>query len=666
MCGIAGIVNLREAPPPSLADVRLMLGQLRHRGPDQFGVYLDDKVGLGSARLSIVDLSCGQQPISNEDGSLWIVYNGEIFNHPELRVELETRGHRFSTRTDTEVIVHLYEEFGPQCLNQLNGQFALALWDARKRSLLLARDRLGVRPVFYTLANGRLVFASEIKALFANTAISRQLDAGGVGQVFGLWAPVAPKTCFRGIEELPAGCFLEVREEKFRLERYWGLKFEPTPAADVRETVEEFRELLTDATRIRLRADVPVGAYLSGGLDSSTIASVVRRLGVTHLDTFSISFSDHQFDESEHQRSMAEFLDTDHQVIYATHEDIGRVFPDVVWHAETPLMRTAPAPMFMLSQLVRDQGYKVVLTGEGADEFLGGYDIFKEAMIRRFWARQPDSKVRPLLLRRLYPDISTLASTAPAYLAAFFGMHLQETAALDYSHRIRWRNNRRTFRLFNEDFRSEADKASRESGLGFPEGFSGWGLLERAQYLEAAVFMSGYLLAAQGDRVAMAHSVEGRYPFLDHRVVEFCSRLPSRLKLRTLQEKWLLREVAKDWLPSGISNRRKRPYRAPIHRCFADSTSSDYLRELVSTSALEAAGVFKCAAVNQLMAKLRRGKPMSETDDMALVGVISTQLLYSQFIHDRRPGNPLDAHDDVKVVNSRALEGFRCESSLVD
>lgn len=630
-----------------------MLGQLRHRGPDQFGIYLDEKVGLGNARLSIVDLEGGQQPICNEDGSLWVVYNGEIFNHPELRAGLEERGHRFVTHTDTEVIVHLFEELGPDAVLKLNGQFAFALWDARRGTLFLARDRLGVRPLFYAESHGRLRFASEIKALFSDPVVSRELDPAGVRQVFDYWAPLAPQTCFRGVRELPPGCCLQLENRQVQVNRYWAFSFEPGQQEDLSSSVDTLEALLTDATRMRLRADVPVGAYLSGGLDSSMIASMVRRLGHAHLDTFSIAFEDPDFDESEHQTAMAKFLGTDHQVVRATHADIGRVFPAMVRHAETPVMRTAPAPMFLLSERVRDSGYKVVLTGEGADEFLGGYDIFKEVVIRQFWARQPESVRRPLLLSRIYPDIGRLAATGPAYLKAFFGMDLTETQLPDYSHRVRWRNNRRTSRLFHTDFIADEACPGANLPVTAPDGFGQWGVLERAQYLEASIFLSGYLLAAQGDRVAMAHSVEGRYPFLDWRVVEFCTRLPSRLKLRGLREKWLLRQVARDYLPEQITQRKKRPYRAPIHRCFADDTGCDYVRELLSPEVVERAGVFKSSAVGRLAGKLHAGAAMGETDDMALVGVISTQLLHAQLVSGYRAQAPVGEGDDVKVVDRR-------------
>ncbi|MCC6231110.1 MAG: asparagine synthase (glutamine-hydrolyzing), partial [Verrucomicrobiales bacterium] len=481
MCGIAGILHPTPGSPPGREAIARLLGTLRHRGPDQFGIYTDDHAGLGNARLSIVDLAHGQQPIGNEDGSLWIVYNGEVFNHPELRAELESRGHHFTTRSDTEVIIHLFEEYGPDCLTRLNGQFALALWDSRRRRLLLARDRLGVRPVFYTIADGRLIFASEIKALFADPSVPRALDPVGVAQVFEYWTCLPPRTCFQGIHELPPGCWLEWHEGRVTVQRYWQLAFDTDFSLSEAAATELLAERLHDATRLRLRADVPVGAYLSGGLDSSVIASLVRRSEVAQLDTFSIAFADPAFDEREHQQAMARFLGTRHQVVDATHAEIGAIFPEVIWHTETPLMRTAPAPMFLLSRRVRDCGFKVVLTGEGADEFLGGYDLFKEAKIRRFWSKRPDSRWRPWLLRRLYPDITALASTSPAYLAAFFGAGLTETSAPDYSHRIRWKNNRRSLRFLHPELRTAIDPHTHRPTL--PDSAHSWDPLQRAQFL---------------------------------------------------------------------------------------------------------------------------------------------------------------------------------------
>jgi asparagine synthase (glutamine-hydrolysing) len=660
MCGIAGVLNLKEGEPVAEQQMRRMLAAIRHRGPDEFGIYLDPQVALGSARLSIIDLHAGQQPISNEDQTLWIVFNGEIFNYRELRPGLEARGHQFRTATDTEVLLHLYEEHGPRCLERLNGQFAIAIWDTRKETLFLARDRLGVRPLYYAVAGGALVFGSEIKAILSSSRVCARIDPVAMDQIFTFWSTLSPRTAFRDIQEVPPGSYLLAQYGNIRVQRYWQLGFDPaapTRQPDTNPYLDEFRELMTDATRIRLRADVPVGAYLSGGLDSSTIAALVQQQGSAQLDTFSIAFSDPEFDESEHQRRMARYLGTNHQVVSVAHADIGRVFPEVIWHAETPLMRTAPAPMFLLSRLVHERGYKVVLTGEGADEFLAGYEIFKETAVRRFWARQPDSQHRPRLLRRLYADIPGLANVNSELLSAFFRPGLEQVSSPGYSHAIRWRNTRRATRFFSADVMQAAERETPDpvQSIEYPAGFQHWAPLERAQYLESTIFLSQYLLSSQGDRMAMAHSVEGRFPFLDHRVVEFCTRLPSHLKLNGLKEKFLLKKLGRELLPDDIAQRPKRPYRAPIHRAFFNGRRPDYLADLLSPSRVREAGLFNAAAVSGIVGKLERGMPLGEADDMALAGIISTQLVMEQFVWDFRVPPPLDGDARVKLCMGKEL-----------
>ena len=677
MCGITGIFNLTSEQPIEVSALRQMLGMLRHRGPDQFGIYTDERVGLGNARLSIIDLTTGQQPISNEDGSLWIVFNGEIFNYVELRPELEAKGHRFETGTDTEAILHLYEDLGPGCLSHLNGQFAFAIWDSRQQTLFMARDRLGIRQLFYTVVDGALVFGSEIKAILADPRVRAEFDPVALDQIFAFWSPLSPRTFFQNIRELPAGHYLLANRDGIRTSAYWELHFPdvfdgggvPQPGAFALDEGEldgylnEFRALLVDATRIRLRADVPVGAYLSGGLDSSATSAIVRKYTSNHLDTFSIAFDDPEFDESMYQRQMAAFLGTDHQVVYVTHADIGRAFPKVVWHTEIPIMRTSPVPMFLLSALVQQQHYKVVLTGEGADEFLGGYNIFKEAKIRRFWARQPESVLRPLLLRRLYPYISELGGSGGAYLTAFFGQGLRAVDAPDYSHALRWHNNMRTRRFFSRELQgliaSQQGDMLPTKSVPYPRDFQRWGPVERAQYLEITIFMAQYLLSSQGDRMGMAHSVEGRFPFLDHRVVEFCNALPPKLKLRGLTEKFLLKKLGEELLPEAIWQRPKRPYRAPIQRSFFGEDSQDYVQEMLSPEYVKHTGLFDPAAVGQLVRKIERGLRLSETDDMALVGVLSTQLVHHQFLSAFRLSAPMDAPDAVKVVVGGGTEKER-------
>jgi len=659
MCGIAGMFDRSAQRSVTEMDMRQMLAMLRHRGPDEFGILLDREAGLGNARLSIIDLSGGSQPIANEDESLWIVFNGEIFNYVELRPELEARGHKFRTSSDTEVILHLYEDYGPRCLEKLNGQFAIAIWDKNRRRLFLARDRLGVRPLFYSQLDGNtLLFASEIKSILSDRRVRAEIDPLAVEQVFRFWAPLTPNTVFRGIVELPPGHFLLADRESVRVEQYWKNQFpgeaeflgKAATNGEINAVVEEFRALLIDACQIRLRADVPVGAYLSGGLDSSTIASVVRRHTSNRLVTFSIAFTDQQFDESRFQQEMAAHLGTDHHVVRATHADIGRVFPEVVWHAEVPIMRTAPAPMFMLSQLVRQTGFKVVLTGEGADEFLAGYDIFKEAKVRRFWAQQPQSKFRPLLFKRLYPDITGLSQSNHSYLAAFFGEGLAEVDSPWYSHAVRWRNNRRTRRFFDDGiFGAAAAGPFDPVSSALPADFKRWGPLAQAQYLEITIFLSQYLLSSQGDRMGMANSIEGRFPFLDVRLVEFCNRLDPRMKLRCLREKWLLKQAAQPWLPDAIRQRPKRPYRAPVHKSFFNAATPEYVRDLLSAISIKETGIFKPGPIEQLVSKAAAGAPVGETDDMALVGILSTQLVHHHFVKQLRRSAPLSATDPVKI-----------------
>jgi asparagine synthase (glutamine-hydrolysing) len=636
MCGIAGTVDWNGDSPPEVAQLRAMLGAIRHRGPDEAGIYTDRQAGLGSVRLSIIDLNTGRQPISNEDGSLWIVFNGEIFNYLELRAELVRRGHRFVTQSDTEVILHLYEEHGVGCLNELNGQFAIAIWDLVHQTLFLARDRIGICPLFYTeLAHG-LVFGSEMKAVLASRRISARIDQHALAQALTFWAPIAPRTVFEGIRELPPAHYLIARPEGATVARYWDLAF-PRAGEELRiseaDAIDQLRWLLSDATRLRLRADVTVGSYLSGGLDSTYIAALVREHTPEALQTFSISFEDAAFDERSYQEVASTYLGTQHHRVECRTADIGAHFPDVVWHAEAPILRTAPVPMFVLSQLVRDHGIKVVLTGEGADEFFGGYNIFREDKVRRFWAREPDSVLRPLLLQRLYPYVADLSRGGNGYLAAFFGAGLTATDVPGYSHHIRWRNTARLHRLLSAEVQATLDTCNCvEEFLGGLDGtHMTFSPLARAQALEITSFMSPYLLSSQGDRMLSAHGVEGRFPFLDHRVIEFANALPPGLKLRGLEEKHILRKSAAGLLPPEIAQRRKQPYRAPIQRAFFGH-SLPYVDELMAHEALRSAGIWNPDAVDKLRRKCASENRISEVENMALVAILSTQLLHHLFV----------------------------------
>lgn len=636
MCGIAGYLGMPVARADPQRLLASMIAAIAHRGPDGLGFHLDDGVGLAHARLSIIDLATGDQPMSSPDATVWTVFNGEIFNFIALRARLESQGHVFRTRSDTEVIVHLYQRHGDAFVEHLNGQFAIALWDATRRRLVLARDRLGIRPLHYTRAQGALWFASEPAALFAALPGHARLDPLGLAQAFTLWAPMDPDTVWQGVSTLPPGHLLAIEADgRERLQRYWDWTF-PTatdtarPWRDIDHAAGELRERLVDAVRLQLRADVPVGAYLSGGLDSSGIAALVRTATDTPLRTFSIAFDQPEFDESAHQQAMVRHLGTDHSTLRIDAQAIGAAFERFVAHAGTPVLRTAGVPLMLLADEVRRQGCRVVLTGEGADEVFGGYDLFKEAKVRRFWARQPGSVARPKLLGRLYGYLDSSPSANPAFAAAFFGQGMEHIDRPVFAHVPRWTTSARALAFLAPELRAALagfdPLALVESRL--PPAAWEWAPLARDQYVEARTLLPGYLLASQGDRAAMAASIEGRYPFLDHTLVEFANRLPPQWKIHGLSEKHVLRKALADLLPAGILARTKQPYRAPDSRSFfCGGRPLDYVAAAFDRDAIRATGLFDADAVARLYAKARAGRTTGFADNQAFTGILSTQLL---------------------------------------
>ncbi|MFZ0300346.1 MAG: asparagine synthase (glutamine-hydrolyzing) [Candidatus Sulfotelmatobacter sp.] len=644
MCGIAG-VRERKGGLVDPTMLQRMVSALSHRGPDGRGVHIEGDIGLGHARLSIIDLAGGKQPMSNPEGTIWISFNGEIFNYVELRSDLIGRGWHFATKSDTEVILRLYEEMGEDCVHELNGQWAFAIWDARQGKLFLSRDRMGIRPLFYAQTAERFLFASEIKALFASGAdLDRRIDLRALDQIFTFWVTLPPRTAFEGISQLPPGHSMIVREDRTTIVKYWEPNYEPEDTEDslanVKIRSEELLNLLQDATRIRLRSDVPVGAYLSGGIDSTFITALIQRVHKGRLKTFSVAFDDAEFDESSFQQSASAFLGTEHQQVRCSYQDIGQVFPQVVWHAEQPILRTAPAPLFRLSSLVHESGFKVVLTGEGADEILGGYDIFKEAKIRRFWASNLDSRRRPLLLKRLYPYMQNLQTQSNVYLKSFFHTSESDRESPFFSHLPRWQLTSMLKMFFSKDVRSQlaSRDAYRDLHDALPDEYAGWPHFCQAEYLETAYLMPGYILSSQGDRMAMAHSVEGRYPFLDHRVVKFAERLSPSLKMKVLNQKFLLKHAAEGLIPSEIIRRPKQPYRAPDGKSFFQPQALPYVEELLAPEALVRSGIFDPPAVTALVKKFKAGRAIGVKDNMALVGILSTQLLTESFINRLQSG----------------------------
>jgi asparagine synthase (glutamine-hydrolysing) len=642
MCGIAGFTfsagldpDLRRARHGEA--LRRMTQALGHRGPDDRRGMLLDGVALGHARLAIVDLEGGKQPMRDPATGVTLVFNGEIFNHVELRARL-AGVHRFRTRSDTEVLLAAWVARGPACLHDLNGQFAFAVWDPRSRALWMARDRVGILPLFYAETEDGLAFASEAKALFAGGCVRPALDPEGLKETFQLWAPVAPRTCFEGVRQLPPrslGCF---REGRLDVSRYWDLDLGCAPPADEIDEGRALGELaarLEDAVRLRLRADVPVAAYLSGGLDSSVICAIANReLGGT-LSTFSVAFADARYDERDHQQEAARHIGTHHRALEMRDDGTGALLPATVAHAEQALLRSAPAPFFALSAFVRQHGIKVVLTGEGSDEAFLGYDLFKETKVRQFWARNPAARWRAALLRRLYPSLPALGEGGSALLEQFYGIGLDAPGRADFSHLVRWSSSVRVLRFCSPEFAASTagvDPVERVLAA-LPARVHGWRPLARAQYLEMETLLSAYLLSAQGDRMQMAHSVEARFPFLDHHVLEFAAGLPDRLKLRGLRDKVLLRRYAERWLPRSLATRTKFPYRAPVAAALVGPSAAEWTREAFSPEVLRQVGVFDAEKVGRLCAKVARAPASAtESDAMALMAVASTQLLAREFL----------------------------------
>jgi asparagine synthase (glutamine-hydrolysing) len=615
MCGIAGIVRASPAAPVDEAALRRMVRALRHRGPDGWGLALDAGAGLAATRLAMVGIEDGWQPMEGERSVL--VYNGEVFNHVELGAGLDLRTH-----ADTEVVLRLLERDGAAALHRCIGQFAFAWWEPAERRLTLARDRFGVRPLLYAAgADGSFVFASEARALFASGEVEPAPDLEGLDEVFTLWGARAPRTVFAGVSALPPGGLLVWQDGRVVEERLW---YEPRLGADAGAAdPDDLEPLLRDAVRIRLRADVPVGAYLSGGLDSSVVTALAADAH-PQLRTFSVAFEDPRYDESAHQLEVAAALGTEHHVVRTGPAEIADVFEDVVEHAETPLVRTAPAPLYALARATRALGITAVLTGEGADELFWGYDLFKEVQLRRArdWAG----------LDALYPQIGG-ARRGDAWRQAFAAAGPDDDPL--FSHQTRINATSAVRSLYRADLGVGDGLERLRASL--PEEFGRWSALERAQWLELRTLLEPYLLSAQADRVSLAHGVEGRFPFLDHRVFEHAAALPPEAKLAGMDDKIALRAVGRRVLPGRIAERRKQPYRAPEVAPFFDAAggSPEWVSERLATEALADAGIFDPARVATLVRRCRAGRATGVREGMALIGVLSTQVWHARCLRPR-------------------------------
>jgi len=567
MCGICGIVlsdpNARVNPRV----IERMSDAIAHRGPDDDGQYLNGRVGLGFRRLSIIDLSGGHQPMANEDETVWIAYNGEIFNHAEHRAPLEARGHRFRTRSDTEAIVHLYEEHGSTCPRELRGMFGFAIWDEKRKALLLARDRSGIKPMFYaTTPGGDLIFGSEIKAILASGMITPEVDDAAVAEYFALGTVSGSRTLIRGVKKLEPGHTLTWKDGRVAIERYWSPPaYEPgrVVVRDLAEAADEFWRRFVEAVDITLMSDVPLGVFLSGGLDSSLIVAAMRERGVSALRTFSVGFAEAEASELPFARIVAKTFETEHHEVSCTADDFFNALPRLTRHRDHPLTFSASIPLFFVSELAVSS-VKVVLTGEGSDELFAGYGRYPRALLNlraggALDAVLPNAARRSLAraIGRLGDDYvgSRLKRSFLARASSFEESYLEPFADFDAAHRALILNGR-------------AAGAYSELGPLIDRDLLAVNPLEAMLRFDQVTYMEELL--AKQDQMSMAASIESRVPFLDHHLIEWAAQLPPDVKLRGGNGKALVRLAAERVLPRSITHTKKRGFLVPLTRWLRD------------------------------------------------------------------------------------------------
>ena len=632
MCGISGIYGSDSDKVSRGESIKKMLSALVHRGPDGWGYYISPDIALGQTRLSIVDLTTGDQPMVTDESV--IVYNGEIFNYIELKAELEQFGIRFNTTSDTEVLLKAYEFYGRECFKKFNGQFAVLIWNKKTKELTIARDRFGVRPLYILTHKNKLFFSSEMKAFDQIPDYERDFDPKRLYDHCLLWNTFGDHTVYKDIKSLPGGSYAVYKDgRKVEEKRFYDLGMDPGPKFNsFAEAREAFKILMDDAVKLRLRSDVPVGAYLSGGLDSSVILNLISNHTKNKFKTFSVTFEDKEYDESAYQHEMVKHINSEYHPVNITYEQVDRAFPDAVYHIERPVFRTAPVPLYILSENVRANNYKVVLTGEGADEVLWGYDSYKELKLLEFWSKFPDSRIRPLLIKRLYPHLNHYKDEKKygmmrMFYEGFLNDYQNELASLN----IRLHNNKILHNYFNKESRVETDKHSLISELRewLPGNYDSFSLLQKNQYLEMKTLLSGYLLSSQGDRMSMAHSVEGRYPFLDHRVVDMLFTMNEEYKLKGFNQKYLLKKCYQDKIPPSIINRPKLPYMAPDLKSFIrNGKPTENTSFFLGEGIIKDYQIFNPKWVQRFLNKFTDGVPgaIGYRDNMIITFILSTQI----------------------------------------
>ncbi len=603
MCGICGIFY---ADPPRTVDpdvLRAMCAAIRHRGPDDEGIYIDGPVGLGMRRLSIIDLEGGQQPIHNEDRTVWIVYNGEMYNYPALTARLTGLGHDFHTRSDTETVVHAYEEFGVGCLEHLNGMFASALWDGRERRLFLARDRVGIKPLYYTQTADGLLFGSELKAILAHPNVPRRVDPIALDQYLTFEYVPTPRTIFEGIFKLPPGHYLTLSAGgALRVEQYWDMPLEQSEAAPPRRLAEieaELRDLLRDVVEMEMISDVPIGVLLSGGIDSSAVAAMMAQIAPGNVSSFSITFDDPSFDESSYARLVADHLGTQHYEHRLTPREMLDLIPHIVDFMDEPLADSSLVPTTLLARFVREH-VKVALGGDGGDELFAGYSTLQAHRLVRIYKRAVPEPLR----RSIAPAIASALPTSFANISLDFKIKRfvgGDVFPLAVRHH-RWLGSFTTEEkhalLLPELRRSEEETYA--VATAHVARCQARHFLNRALYLDMKMYMEGDILP-KADRASMSASLEVRVPMLNHRLLTFCAALPHRYKLNGLQTKYILRRALRGLVPNRILRRGKKGFNMPVARWLTGELR-EFAHDMLAPEKLHREGFFEPEAVQCILA----------------------------------------------------------------
>jgi asparagine synthase (glutamine-hydrolysing) len=598
MCGITGIVYTDAAHPVDRELVRRMTDRLTHRGPDADGYLFGEGVALGHRRLSIIDLSAGDQPIYNEDGSRGVVFNGEIYNFRELRTALAASGHRFRTASDTETIVHAWEQHGDDFVTRLRGMFAFAVWDRRARRLLLARDRLGKKPLYYVHDRERLVFASELKALIADPAVKRVVDPRAIDDYLSFGAVPAPRTIYDGIAQVPPGHYLVWENGRVRLTEYWDLPLEPARDRAEDECLEELAHLLDEAVRLRMISDVPLGAFLSGGVDSSAVVMAMARASTQPIMTTSVAFRESRFNEAPYARQVAEAFHTDHQEI-VVEAKASEILPTLAWHLDEPFADSSALPTYYLSRAAR-QRVTVALSGDGGDEIFGGYawryglNLFEHRVRRRLPAWLRGGVLGPL--STIWPKADRLPR---ALRWKFFLRNVSLSPERAYFHDMSWFTPADKQHLLTGDFLSTL--GGHDPFAAFARQFDrtrGLDHLSRITYVDLKTYLPNDILV-KVDRMAMASSLEVRSPLLDHKVVEFAARVPAALKFRGTTSKYLLKRHLARTLPSSLVHRRKQGFAIPVGQ-WLRSELREIAHDLLLSERARRRGHFEVEAVRGL------------------------------------------------------------------